>query len=142
VSLGKPGVYAAVTGSIRLESLFLTLEGSGFELVVCVKFSKLVVGAGTGSFQVNSNIPLFDRLAGCRKRIQVFRMPVSPSGRRFRCGPVAAARVRNTVSASGNGMLPTKWTIGLCAGAALIAALSPQPTFARFPADARPGSPF
>jgi hypothetical protein len=63
VSLGKPGVYAAVTGSIRLESLFLTLEGSGFELVVCVKFSKLVVGAGTGSFQVNSNIPLFDRLA-------------------------------------------------------------------------------
>src|SRR5215470_16008132 len=62
----------------------------------------------------------------CRKRIQVLRMPVSPSGRRFRCGPVAAARVRNTVSASGNGMLPTKWTIGLCAGAALIAALSPQ----------------
>jgi hypothetical protein len=55
VSLGKPGVYAAVTGSIRLESLFLTLEGSGFELVACVKFSKLVVGAGTGSFQVNSN---------------------------------------------------------------------------------------
>ena len=63
MSLGKPGVYAAVTGSIRLESLFLTLAGSGFELVVCVKFSKLVVGAGTGSFQVNSNIPLFDRLA-------------------------------------------------------------------------------
>ena len=61
MSLGKPGVYAAVTGSIRLESLFLTLEGSGFELVVCVKFSELVVGAGTGSFQVNSNIPLFDR---------------------------------------------------------------------------------
>jgi hypothetical protein len=84
VSLGKPGVYAAVTGSIRLESLFLTLEGSGFELVVCVKFSKLVVGAGTGSFQVNSNIPLFDRLAGCRKRIQVFgcqsRRPAGASG--------------------------------------------------------------
>jgi hypothetical protein len=39
-------------------------------------------------------------------------------------------------------MLPTKWTIGLCAGAALIAALSPQSTFARFPANARPGSPF
>jgi len=31
-------------------------------------------------------------------------MPVSPSGSRFRCGPVAAARVRNTVSASGNGI--------------------------------------
>jgi hypothetical protein len=29
--------------------------------VVCVKFSKLVVGAGVGSFHVNSDIPLFDR---------------------------------------------------------------------------------
>jgi hypothetical protein len=29
--------------------------------VVCVKFSKLVVVAGVGSFQVNSDIPLFDR---------------------------------------------------------------------------------
>src|SRR5271167_436177 len=94
---------------------------------------------------------LFDRLqqegvipAGVKFQIslQVFRMPVSPSGRRFRCGPVAAARVRNTVSESGNGMLPTKWTIGLCAGAALITALSPQPTFAGFPAAARPGSRF
>ena len=37
-------------------------------------------------------------------------MPVSPSGRRFKCGPVAAARGRNTVSASGNGMLPTNGT--------------------------------
>ena len=58
-------------------------------------------------------------------------MPVSPSGRRFRCGPVAADRVRNTVSASGNGMLPTKWTIGLCAVAALIAVTSPQPILVR-----------
>src|SRR3984893_17308144 len=38
-------------------------------------------------------------------------------------------------------MLPTKWTIGLCAAAVLIAALSPQPTLARFPAAATPGSP-
>ena len=37
-------------------------------------------------------------------------MPVSPSGRRFKCGPVPAARVRNTVSAAGNGMLPTDGT--------------------------------
>ena len=29
--------------------------------VVCVKFSKLVMGAGFGSFQVNSDIPMFDR---------------------------------------------------------------------------------
>ena len=36
-----------------------------------------------------------------------------------------------------------KWTIGLCAGSALIAALSLQPTFARFPATARKqGRPF
>ena len=28
---------------------------------MCVKFSKLVVGAGVGSFQVNSDIRLFDR---------------------------------------------------------------------------------
>jgi hypothetical protein len=36
-----------------------------------------------------------------------------------------------------------KWTIGLCAGSAFIAALSPQPTFARFPATARKqGRPF
>ena len=46
----------------------------------------------------------------CEKRIEVLRMPVSPSGRRFKCGPVAAARVRNTVSAAGNGMLPTDGT--------------------------------
>jgi hypothetical protein len=46
----------------------------------------------------------------CKKRIEVLRMPVSPSGRRFKCGPVAAARGRNTVSASGNGMLPTDGT--------------------------------
>jgi hypothetical protein len=36
-----------------------------------------------------------------------------------------------------------QWTIGLCAGSALIAALSLQPTFARFPATARKqGRPF
>ena len=36
-----------------------------------------------------------------------------------------------------------KWTIGLCAGSAFIAALSLQPTFARFPATARKqGRPF
>jgi hypothetical protein len=46
----------------------------------------------------------------CKKRIEVLRMPVSPSGRRFKSGPVAAARVRNTVSAAGNGMLPTDGT--------------------------------
>jgi hypothetical protein len=46
----------------------------------------------------------------CKKRIEILRMPVSPSGRRFKCGPVAAARVRNTVSAAGNGMLPTDGT--------------------------------
>ena len=63
------------------------------------------------------------------KRIQVLRMPVSPSGRRFRCGAVAAVRVRNTVSASGNGMLPTKWTIGLCVAAALIAVISPREVY-------------
>jgi hypothetical protein len=46
----------------------------------------------------------------CKKRIEVLRMPASPSGRRFKCGPVAAARVRNTVSAAGNGRLATDGT--------------------------------
>ena len=73
------------------------------------------------------------RSCGCRSR-----RPAGASG----VVRLPLARVRNTVSASGNGMLPTKWTIGLCAGAALIATLSPQPTFARFLAAARPGSPF
>src|SRR4029434_3368932 len=78
---------------------------------------------------LNAGTSLATSIAGwsantcCRKRIQVLRMPVSPSGRRFRCGAADAAKVRNTVSASGNGMLPTKWTIGLGAVAALIAAL-------------------
>jgi len=84
------------------------------------------------------NMPVMDGLELLReikaRRPDLPVMMVTASGRRFRYGPVAAARVRNTVSASGNGMLPTKWTIGLCAGAALIAALSPQPTFATFPA--------
>jgi hypothetical protein len=31
-----------------------------------------------------------------------------------------AANVRNTDSVSGKGMLPTKWTIGLCAVVALM----------------------
>src|SRR5437773_8357821 len=43
-----------------------------------------------------------------KKTIHILRMPVSPSGRRFRCGPAAAESVRNTVSESGNGMLPPK----------------------------------
>src|SRR3954454_14517572 len=80
---------------------------------------------------LNGGTSLASSIAGlsastcCRKRIQVLRMPGSPSGSRLRYGAVAVARVRNTVSAFGNGMLPTKWTIGLCAVAALIAAPSP-----------------
>src|SRR5947209_9497484 len=56
----------------------------------------------------------------CRKRIQVLRMPVSPSGSRRRCGPVTSDKVRNTLSASGSGMLPTKCTTGCCAALAMI----------------------
>src|SRR5687767_3329806 len=37
-------------------------------------------------------------------------MPVSPSGRRTRCGPSAPATVLKTVSLSGSGTLPTRWT--------------------------------
>ena len=44
----------------------------------------------------------------CKKRIQVLRMPVSPSGRRRRWGPATSARVRNTASASTNRMLPNQ----------------------------------
>src|SRR5207245_743496 len=44
--------------------------------------------------------------------IQVLRIPVSPSGMRIICLPTALDSVRNTVSASGSGMLPTICTIG------------------------------
>src|SRR4029077_16410722 len=44
----------------------------------------------------------------CKKRIQVLRMPISPSGRRRRWGPATSARVRNTASASTNRMLPNQ----------------------------------
>jgi hypothetical protein len=57
---------------------------------------------------------LASSIAGCstrtsfKKRIQVLRMPVSPSGRRRRWGPATSARVRNTASASTNRMLPNQ----------------------------------
>jgi len=40
------------------------------------------------------------------------RIPVSPSGKRRRYGPVVSASLRNTVSPSGSGVLPTKCAIG------------------------------
>src|SRR5947207_9007050 len=61
----------------------------------------------------------------CRKRIQVLRMPVSPSGSRRRCGPATSDKVRNTLSASGSGMLPTKCTTG-CLAVAPMSPLSIQ----------------
>ena len=47
-------------------------------------------------------------------------MPVSPSGSRATCRPTAPDKVRNTVSASGSGMLPTKCTIGCRLRSALM----------------------
>jgi len=57
---------------------------------------------------VATSIAGFSAKTPCRKRIHVLRIPVSPSGRRFTRGPATADNARNTVSASGSGMLPTK----------------------------------
>src|SRR4051812_7889549 len=64
-----------------------------------------------GTSVANSIAELPDSTS-CKNLIQLLRMPVSPSGRRVRYGPVALDKVRNTVSLSGSGMLPTKCTIG------------------------------
>src|SRR5262245_29256873 len=72
-----------------------------------------------GGTSVATSIAGSEASTSCRKRIQVLRMPVSPSGRRTRCGPTASDTVRKTVSASGSGMLPTRCTIG-CVRSALM----------------------
>src|SRR5262245_36832149 len=72
-----------------------------------------------GGTSVATSIAGSEANTSCRKRIQVLRMPVSPSGRRTRCGPTASDTVRKTVSASGSGMLPTRCTIG-CVRSALM----------------------
>jgi len=46
-------------------------------------------------------------------QIQRLLSPVSPSGMRLIDAPSARQTVRNTVSESGNGMLPTKCTVRL-----------------------------
>ena len=76
---------------------------------------------------LNGGTSLANSIAGlpdstsCRNLIQVLRMPVSPSGRRMRCGPTAFDSVRNTVSLSGSGMLPTKCTIGCLLRSVIVA---------------------
>ena len=61
-----------------------------------------------GGTSLASSMAELPASTSCRNLIQDLRMPVSPSGRRIRCGPVALDSVRNTVSLSGSGMLPTK----------------------------------
>ena len=73
-----------------------------------------------GTSLANSMAELPDSTS-CRNLIQLLRMPVSPSGRRMRCGPVALDSVRNTVSLSGSGMLPTKCTIGCLLRSVIVA---------------------
>jgi hypothetical protein len=58
---------------------------------MCVKFSKMVVGAGTGSFQVNGAIPLFDRQHHPLR-------PDLPSG-----GALGAAAVNDAAGRGGTG---------------------------------------
>ena len=50
-----------LSGVLHIYSSGASINASRACIVVCVKFSKLVVVAGVGSFQVNSDIPLFDR---------------------------------------------------------------------------------
>jgi hypothetical protein len=59
--LRKSSYFPAFLEPRRMAEKALTAVIQEAYVVVCVKFSKLVVGAGAGSFQVNSDIPLFDR---------------------------------------------------------------------------------
>src|SRR3954462_4020077 len=65
-----------------------------------------------GGTSVANSIAELPDSTSWRNLIQLLRIPVSPSGRRTRCGPTAFDSVRNTVWLSGSGMLPTKCTIG------------------------------
>src|SRR3954467_3377208 len=84
-----------------------------------------------GTSVANSIAELPDSTS-CKNLIQVLRMPVSPSGRRTRCGPAAFDRVRNTVSLSGSGMLPTKCTIGCLLRSVMDASLFCSPVWQVF----------
>ncbi len=65
-----------------------------------------------GGTSLATSIAEFPASTSWMNLIQLLRMPVSPSGSRTRCGPTAFDSVRNTVSLSGSGMLPTKCAIG------------------------------
>src|SRR5882724_12311817 len=74
-----------------------------------------------GGTSLASSIAELPDSTSCRNLIQLLRMPVSPSGRRTRRGPTAFDSVRNTVSLSGSGMLPTKCTIGCWLRSVIVA---------------------
>src|SRR4029079_17024513 len=74
-----------------------------------------------GGTSLANSMAEFPDNTSCRNRIQLLRMPVSPSGRRMRCGPTALDSVRNTAALSGSGMLPTKCTIGCLLRSVIVA---------------------
>src|SRR3954464_10772839 len=78
-----------------------------------------------GGTSVANSIAELPDSTSCKNRIQLLGIPLSPSGGRTRCGPTAFDSVRNTVSLSGSGMLPTKCTIGCRLASVIVACPCP-----------------